>query len=153
MQQDLAGPGFVGGRGLVAVGARLVLEPRPQHPGALLVEGHPEGAGARVDVEGDERLPVVRAGDVGRDGAGEPPEPPVLDVEDPQAVAGTQAEGLGSGRFPLGEALARHATSLPVSVRPAGPRWVTTGSGGCGVPGRSEGEKSRTTPVPPDAGV
>jgi hypothetical protein len=104
MQEDLAGVGGVG----LAVAARFVVEPRSDHAGVLLVEGHPEGSAGGVDVEAHERLPVAGAGDVGRDGAGESPEPSVLHVEDPQTVAGAQAESLRSGCFPLGEALSKH---------------------------------------------
>lgn len=89
MQDDLSGLGGI----LLAVTARLVVEPRPQHPGALLIEDHPEGAARRIDVEGHERLPVA-AGDVGGQRSREAPEAPMLHVENPQTVTGTQAESL-----------------------------------------------------------
>jgi hypothetical protein len=119
MQQDLAGVGGVG----LAMAAGFVVEPRSDHPGVLLVEGHPEGAAGGVDVEGHEGLPVTGAGDVGGDGPGEAPEPSVLHVEDPQTVAGAQAEGLRSGCFPLGEALSKHGRTsvLTLRFRPASP--------------------------------
>src|ERR1041384_1640556 len=99
LEDDLAGLRRV--HLVLAVPAGLVVEPGPQHPGVLLVQDDAEGATGRIDLQGDERLPVTGPGDVGVHRARQAPETPVLDVEDPQAVTGPQAQCLGPRGLPL----------------------------------------------------
>ena len=141
VQHDLPGLGAVD----AAMGTGLVVEPGPDDPGVLLVQDHPEGPGGRVDAQRHEGLPVAAAGDIDRDRPGKTPEPPVLDIEDPQAVTGTEAEGLGPCRLPLNEALAQHGTSRE---HQAGRAHEGEGERGMRVPGRGQERVRALYPTP-----